>query len=118
MIEHECLPQETNDLISLKLCARAIITNWEAKSGKDKDGKDKWVQGIYNGNPQDLLDTVDKLMDGPSVLDHSHIREGVVVRAETPNGRTLFMKSKSWAFGVLEGYLRNDDNYVDTEEVS
>lgn len=58
------------------------------------------------------------LMEGPSLLDESHIREGVVVRAELPDGSTTFLKSKSFTFGVLEGYLKTADDYVDTEEVS
>lgn len=53
----------------------------------------------------------------PSTLDSSHIREGVVVRWESPSG-TGWLKHKSWVFGVLEGYLKGDDTYVDTEEIS
>jgi hypothetical protein len=29
-----------------------------------------------------------------------------------------FLKNKSWTFGVLEGYLKEDDTLVDTEEVA
>lgn len=60
--------------------------------------------------------TVDKMVEGPSTLDTRHIREGVVVRVEKETGDILFLKSKSFAFGVLEGYLKNSDEYIDTEE--
>ena len=73
MIEHECLPQETNDLISLKLCARAIITNWEAKSGKDKDGKDKWVQGIYTKDKKIIPYTEENVVATLKELDLIYI---------------------------------------------
>jgi len=61
---------------------------------------------------------VDKLTEGVSTLDSRHIREGVVVRIENDLGETEFLKSKSFVFGVLEGYLKNHDDYVDTEEIS
>lgn len=61
---------------------------------------------------------VSELEEGPSTLDERHIREGVVLRIERPDGEIGFLKSKSFVFGVLEGYLKNTDEYVDTEEVS
>lgn len=66
----------------------------------------------------DLLKVADELMEGPSMLDESHIREGVVFRVESPDGKTEFFKSKSFTFGVLEGYLKNKDDYIDTEEIA
>lgn len=71
---------------------------------------------IYNGNPEYLVALADELMSGPSVLDESHIREGVVFRVETPDGSVDFYKSKSFEFVVLEGYLKNKEDYVDLEE--
>lgn len=53
----------------------------------------------------------------PSTLDPSHIREGVVLRIES-GSTTSFYKNKAFAFGILEGYLKEDEEYVDTEEVS
>lgn len=50
-----------------------------------------------------------------SLLDSRHIREGVVVRWESEHG-TGWLKSKSFVFGVLEGYLKESDEYVDAEE--
>lgn len=58
---------------------------------------------------------VEELMDGPSKLDNRHIREGVVVRLESPHGVT-HVKAKSFNFGVLEGYIKDSEDYVDVEE--
>jgi len=60
---------------------------------------------------------VESYVDGPSVLDARHIREGVVVRVEHETG-TTFIKHKSFMFGVCEGYLKDDDKYVDIEEAA
>jgi len=70
----------------------------------------------YNGNKEDLGHLVESLLDGSSILDSSHIREGVIVRVDTPNGETYFLKAKSFAFKVLEGILKDAVDYIDTEE--
>lgn len=64
-----------------------------------------------------LAKMVDFHTEGPSTLDPSHIREGVVLRVEC-KGETLYVKNKSHAFGILEGYIKDVDTYVDTEEAS
>lgn len=61
---------------------------------------------------------IERLAEGPSLLDASHIREGVAIRVETPDGRIYCLKEKSFAFKVLEGIVKLDDEYVDTEEAS
>lgn len=71
---------------------------------------------FYTGDQSALKVQVDALVEGPSLLDERHIREGVVVRVE--NSETGFFKSKSFSFGVLEGYLKNSDDYVDAEEIA
>lgn len=65
-----------------------------------------------------LLEKVSEIIERPSVLDSSHIEEGVVVRSEQPDGQTNFYKVKSFTFGVMEGYIKDDSSYVDTEEVA
>jgi hypothetical protein len=77
---------------------------------------------IYDGNVEKLREDITYLVDGedgsealPSWTDPSHIREGVVLRIESEEG-VKFLKEKSWIFGVLEGYLKEDEEYVDTEE--
>lgn len=64
-----------------------------------------------------LVNTVENYTEGSSTLDPTHIREGVVVRVESEKG-TSWYKNKSFTFGVLEGYIKDDDNYVDTEEAA
>jgi hypothetical protein len=65
-----------------------------------------------------FADLVDSVQEGPSLLSPAHISEGVVVRAELPSGEIKWLKAKSFTFGLLEGYLKSQDDYVDTEEVS
>jgi hypothetical protein len=79
-----------------------------------------WPEGPYEGyeyDPrQDAKETIDRLCDGPSTLDSTHLREGVCVRVETSDGRIYCLKNKSFAFKVLEGIIKLDDSYVDLEE--
>lgn len=77
---------------------------------------------VFDGDISALTTVVEDLAgDGEhameSTLDVSHIREGVVLRVESAFG-TEFIKHKSWLFGVLEGYIKDVDTYVDTEEVA
>lgn len=53
----------------------------------------------------------------PSILDPSHIAEGCVLRIENEEG-VSFLKAKSHTFGMLEGYLKDKEEYVDTEEAA
>jgi hypothetical protein len=62
--------------------------------------------------------TTETLTDGVSTLDPKHIREGVVLRIENPDGTVDFVKNKSFVFGLLEGYIKEQEDYVDTEEIS
>ena len=72
---------------------------------------------IYDGNSISLQDKVISHTDGEDWIDPSHIREGVVIRVDY-EGKTTFFKNKSFDFGVLEGYAKDNRDYVDTEEVS
>lgn len=71
----------------------------------------------HSGMPEVLDTTISYYLDGSSTLDPTHIREGVVVRVDSEFG-TRFYKSKSFNFGVLEGYLKDNDQVVDLEESS
>lgn len=82
---------------------------------------DYWV---YDGDLEALEQLVDRLTNGesgsealPSRLDPSHIQEGIVLRVESEYG-TDWLKNKSFVFGVLEGYLKEKDDYVDVEEAA
>lgn len=70
----------------------------------------------YTGNVSELRLMVEALMEGPSTIDDRHIREGVVLRVE--GWKDMFLKAKSFSFGVLEGYLKSREDYVDTEEIA
>jgi hypothetical protein len=72
---------------------------------------------VNSGEYNDVGEIVEEAACGPSTIDQSHIREGVVVRVDTPTG-PRFLKHKSFDFGVLEGYLKESDDYVDMEEAS
>ena len=68
----------------------------------------------------DYVDHYTETSDGSpltSVLSPTTLREGVVVRIDNEHG-TTWMKNKGFTFGVLEGYLKESDEYVDAEEVS
>lgn len=54
----------------------------------------------------------------PSSVDTKTPREGVVIRVDQPTGRTVFLKHKGYAFKVAEGIIKDDVNYVDTEEAA
>lgn len=72
----------------------------------------------FVAQPKEFLEKlVEQHTEGQSILDHSHIREGVVIRVESASG-TSWYKNKSFDFGVLEGYIKDSDAYVDMEESS
>jgi tRNA-binding EMAP/Myf-like protein len=75
---------------------------------------------FYIGDTKKLVDKVNELVEGDSQLSSRHIREGVVIRVETPDpdGRIYFLKHKSFAFKVMEGIVKNNDAIVDIEEAS
>lgn len=75
---------------------------------------------IYDGTEKDkemLAAFVETGVQGPSLLDSRHIREGVVLRVESEYG-TQWIKDKSWLFKFLEGIVKDDVTNVDLEEIS
>ena len=72
---------------------------------------------IYDSNQETLLTLCNNLSKGNSTLDCDHIREGVVLRVEAPN-INIHYKFKSYWFCELEQIKKNDDTYVDPEEIS
>ena len=78
---------------------------------------------MYDGNEEALRAKVERLVNGesgtdaiPSGLDARHPHEGVVIRVEQPDGTVSFYKEKSYIFRVLEGIIKQKDDYIDTEE--
>lgn len=70
---------------------------------------------IYDGDKEKLYELCNSLAEGPSTLDPSHIKEGVVIRVEHPNQETNY-KCKSFHFCMLEGIQKNNPEFVDEEE--
>lgn len=52
----------------------------------------------------------------PSLVAPNQMAEGVVIRVDTPDGHTRFLKKKSYAFKLLEGIIKSDESYADIEE--
>jgi len=77
---------------------------------------------VYDGNVDGLLARVDAHTRGDSMLDSNHIREGVVCKVEHPevytnNPSLIALKYKGFHFCEMEGIKKNDDTYVDVEEI-
>lgn len=72
---------------------------------------------VYKGDRDELNAKIATMLEGPSLVDPRHMREGVCLRIESPEGIKI-VKSKSWSFGVLEGYLKDNETYVDAEEIA
>lgn len=70
---------------------------------------------IYDGRQDWLLDLCEKLSNGPSTLDSSHLREGVCVRVEHETGFNIY-KYKSYTFLNMEQELKDDETSIDLEE--
>jgi hypothetical protein len=47
---------------------------------------------------------------------YRQMAEGVVIRVDTPDGHTRFLKKKSYAFKLMEGIIKADETYEDIEE--
>lgn len=73
----------------------------------------------FDGDMEKLSKLVEELTERPDVLtedyhDPSQISEGVIIRVDKPEGGTVFLKNKSYAFKVMEGI----STAVDPEELS
>jgi hypothetical protein len=71
---------------------------------------------VFDGNVDALVERIDALSEGPDLIDPRHPREGVVIRIDSSKWQAY--KSKSFVFKCLEGICKEDDSYVDQEEVS
>lgn len=67
----------------------------------------------------DIINNVvrNNMVDSSSNLDDRHLMEGVCIRIENSEGMRVY-KEKSFIFGVLEGYQKEKDDFVDTEEIN
>jgi len=75
--------------------------------------------GVINKDDRDIqeafLQYIEKLVEGPSSIDPSHIKEGVCVRVENDLQNLKIYKYKSVAFKILEGLIK-DTGVADMEE--
>lgn len=77
---------------------------WKGFIPEDVENAGEWVLDLANG-----------LIDGPSTIDTTHIREGVVVRIVNRSKLESY-KYKSFNFKLLEGIIKNDATQPDMEE--
>lgn len=73
---------------------------------------------IYDGDPDALMEWAYAESDGPDLLDPTHVREGVVLRADMPNGSTEYYKAKGWSYTVLEDIAHSHPDFVDVEDAA
>lgn len=79
---------------------------------------------VYNGNKENLISRINELVDGENNLgwkdrvSQTSLEEGVVLRIEQPDGTRKFLKKKAYLFKLLEGIVKEDQDYVDMEESS
>jgi hypothetical protein len=97
-----------------------ITLPWEAVKQRCKEMNIKTVPEIIppfiwteNHNYNDY----ESLIRGPSVLDNSHIKEGIVFRIDR-GMETFFLKWKSEEFYALEDKFKANEDNVDIEEAS
>jgi hypothetical protein len=72
---------------------------------------------VYDGNRERLNAYVATLLEGSSLIDETHMREGVCIRIENEHGHKVF-KEKSYSFKVAEGIAKDSNDYVDSEEIA
>ena len=73
-------------------------------------------QFIFDGDYNKLKEFVKIHENGPDPIDSRIHREGTVLRIDNGNKTPNFIKAKCWHFGTMEGYIKNNESYVDTEE--
>ena len=64
---------------------------------------------------EDMMERVNKYLEGCSTIDPSHTREGIVLRADRAD-KYKVAKIKSYIFSVLEGIIKEDAVEADIEE--
>lgn len=72
--------------------------------------------GMFLNDMTNLQECINKNLEVDDVSGE-HISEGVCISIESPNGIVTY-KEKSFSFRVLEGIAKENDDYVDAEEVA
>lgn len=70
----------------------------------------------FNKAKEDLVKSIELRAEQHSILFPSNPREGVCVRIENGGNQPILLKQKAYAFKVLEGIVKDNDNAVDIEE--
>lgn len=70
---------------------------------------------VYNGDKDALLEKIGRYSDQQDPIG-AHYQEGVCIRKDSSHWKCY--KSKSFYFKVLEGLIKENPDYVDTEEIS
>lgn len=70
----------------------------------------------FDGNHRDLTDLVESLAEGRDPIDPSHPKEGVCIRVDGIHWKCF--KQKSFTFKLLEGIIKDNPEFIDTEEAS
>lgn len=78
------------------------------------DGKNTPI--VYDGNFEKLSNIVETATEYQiqDTIDPSHVREGICIRVESPNGKVKVYKNKTFVFKVMEGIAK--EKYVDPED--
>jgi hypothetical protein len=77
-----------------------------------------WYDIVKDGIELEQINVlIEQFAQGVSTLDRSHVREGVCIRIENETGMTV-LKEKSYEFKVMEGIVKSNDDFVDTEEIA
>lgn len=99
---------------------QTIDLTWDQVKKKCESWNVKHVPELdrftFDGRIDSLVEKIEALSDGPDPIDQSHIREGVCVRVDSSEWKCY--KNKGWTFKVLEGIAKEQDDYVDQEEIS
>lgn len=73
---------------------------------------------VFDGDIDGLkLEITELTADGPDLIDPSHPKEGIVLRVDSAFNMRCY-KQKTFQFGVIEGYIKEDQAYIDAEEVA
>lgn len=72
---------------------------------------------VYDGNKDALDARIQSMLEGSSLIDPTHMREGVCVWVESEHGIKVY-KEKSYSFKLAEGIVKENDSYVDAEEAA
>ena len=73
---------------------------------------------IYDGNIESFSKYIEYLTEHKPIedpIDNSHIREGICIRVDSPDGRTKIYKNKLFLFRLLESIVK-DSGVADIEE--